>query len=351
MTVFVTGAYGHGNAGDDLLGYVVASELRAMGHDVSVCAAEINADFADRNQSRKDLWRELSRSDSVLLGGGGLFNDKWATDYYKFFASLAAMTVTRGASFAAAGVGIEPFSRSWTPTALRAVIKLSRRFGVRDPESMRLASSWAPDKVVLGVDLGWLALRRIDTTPAEPSATSPVVCVTIAGESEAALASRTELLEVTLKRLVSEIPNVQLRFVAMQTSRDRVHDDVSALTELALRVGATNQPVVVPSTLAETIEAFRGSAVTIGYRLHGSLMAYLMGAEVIAISRSRKVSSTFASAPGASVIEEVSVTADEIFTELSRSLFQSSELGARVDFARKMQCAARAHLEVVAGSL
>jgi polysaccharide pyruvyl transferase WcaK-like protein len=345
--IVLTGGYGAGNLGDDLLATVAAATLRAEGAEVLVAAGGQGLAEAELTQHRSRLSRVLGRGDTLLLGGGGLFNDHWGLDYSRYFASLAAIARARGAGAAAAGLGVEPPRTTAGRLLLGAAAQLLRPFGVRDPESLAVLRRHRAARPRLGSDLGWLAAPE----PAAPAG-DPVLAVTVAGETAAAAARRARLLEQALAVVARDRPEVEIRLVAMQRHQQLLHDDERLLAELAGRLRAQRTVRVCPSTVAEARQAFAGVTVAVGYRLHGLLLGFLSGAAVLAVSRSAKVAETFGEAPGCTVVREAEADASAIAARLLRILATPPEgHDDRAGFAASRRSEARRHLLTMAGLL
>ncbi len=303
--VLLTGAYGHGNLGDDLLSILAADELRRVGINVAIAAGSASRVPADFPQSRHVLMRELGPGTRLLLAGGGLFNDAWASDYSRYFASLAVAARVRGASAAAIGLGIESPRRRVGHACLAIAGQALAPFGVRDAASAEILTRHHARDIRVGVDLGWLSAKHL-----EPSRyTEPgLVSVTIAGETEVASRSRLDLLTAALSDLLDAGIVKRVRGVAMQRNEtQKLHDDKSLLDELARRL-AHPVEVVAPDDPWEAAAILAQAPLSLGFRLHGLLLAYVGGARVIALSRSQKVTAAFAEAPGATIFHERSAT-------------------------------------------
>jgi polysaccharide pyruvyl transferase WcaK-like protein len=346
--IIVTGGYGAGNLGDDLLATVTVATLRNAGADVLLAAGDRGLAEADLTQHRSRLSRVLSRDDLLLLGGGGLFNDEWALDYSRYFTSLALVARARGARASAAGIGVEPLRTTAGRCLLRVAAQVLRPFGVRDPQSLAVLRRHLAARPALGTDLGWLA----DDAPAAPSAGRPVVAVTVAGETQSAATRRLALLEQALRAVMTHNPDVEIRLICIQTHQDALHDDRSLMAVLADRLSRPGVAIIRPTSVAEVRQALEDVTVAVGYRLHGLLLAYLSGAHVVAISRSEKVARTFHGAPGSIVVSETAASPEGIAAGiLGPQTSVSCDHLARGEFIRARRSAASDHLLTMAGML
>jgi polysaccharide pyruvyl transferase WcaK-like protein len=310
QTILLTGAYGHGNLGDDMLGMLTAKVLRDAGLDVLVAAGKPSDVGAELSQSRRSLMKILGSKTTVLLGGGGLFNDAWGTDYSRYFASLALSARLRGGAAKAVGIGVEPPRRLVGRAALILGCQSLVPFGVRDAQSATTLERFRARRVFRGGDLGWLAAH--DVSP-RVSLAPGLVSVTVAGETAAAADARLRLLAGSLSALLRAGRVERVRGVVMQRSEHRaLHDDHTLLVRLSQMLSHPIE-IVTPENPHDAALMLAEGGVSLGFRLHGLLLAYLGGAQVVALSRSEKVSATFSDLPGAVVIDEQVATADTIF--------------------------------------
>jgi polysaccharide pyruvyl transferase WcaK-like protein len=339
--VLLTGAYGHGNLGDDLLSILIGNELREQGLAVAIAAGSASPVARELPQTPSVLIRELGPQNMLLLGGGGLFNDAWNSRYSRWFSSLAVTARLRGASAAALGLGIEPPRSSVGHLCLAVAGRALAPFGVRDVSSAAILARHLARDVRVGIDLGWLSAGPLSPNPdPEPG----LISVTIAGETAAASHSRLELLTAALSELLDAGVVERIRGVAMQrTDAKDVHDDRVLLGELARRLGHSVE-VSVPENPWEAAAALGQAPLSLGFRLHGLLLAYVGGARVIAVSRSQKVTKTFTDVPGAEVLEEPFATPTAVLA-LARK--EEPPLQLRRDHALAARAAAASHLAEV----
>lgn len=301
--ILVSGGYGHGNLGDDLLSVVVTKRLLREGLAVVLSAGDRGRLSAEYTQSRWRLLREIGPRTRILLGGGGLFNDAWGLAYSRYFGTLALMAKVRGARFSCAGVGVER-PVTWQGGQLLAIAaRYARPFGVRDGASRGHVVEYGGRHVILGTDLGWLASR--DVSHCGPAAGRVgVIGMSIAGETAVAARQRIGLLADIAVRLRLEYPHARIRLVAMQrSSTGWMHDDPTLLEEVQ-RASRVSSTLLAPRDVPEALEAWSDVDLHVGYRLHGLLISYLGGARVVALSRAPKVAEAFEGAPGVIVLDQ-----------------------------------------------
>jgi polysaccharide pyruvyl transferase WcaK-like protein len=91
--------------------------------------------------------RALRRVDRLVLAGGGLFNDHWATVIPRYLAWTVAARLA-GASVAWASVGVGPIRRPWLRWMLRRGARLVEMITVRDDGSARILGRSVRSSVV-----------------------------------------------------------------------------------------------------------------------------------------------------------------------------------------------------------
>ncbi len=165
--VALCGYYGFGNLGDELLAKAAVSLLEDCGtprerivvlsKDPETTTRELGTSSAYR-WSLRAVYEALSESESLLLGGGGLFQDSTSvrsSAYYWAVVRLAGMAHCRPWCF---GQSVGPFRGKIAPLFARDALRACERRVVRDRVSLERLRQWglgaslAPD-LVFGLDL------------------------------------------------------------------------------------------------------------------------------------------------------------------------------------------------------
>lgn len=123
MRVGVIGYYGYGNAGDERILDIIKVALTP--HDV----IGFPVDFPDH----PTIFPRLNAFDYLILGGGGLFNEKPPGAFASFDRWQCQLTAPIGVL----GLGVEKLDTEFLP-AVTALVERSEFFVVRDEESKRL---------------------------------------------------------------------------------------------------------------------------------------------------------------------------------------------------------------------
>ncbi|MGI8922498.1 MAG: polysaccharide pyruvyl transferase CsaB [Fimbriimonadales bacterium] len=162
MKIVLAGYYGCRNIGDDAL---MLGLLTGLGEtSVQVTALSGNPEFTSRMFSvravpRKDLGAirtELETADALVLGGGGLLQDKTSLLSLKYYTHLIHLAKGMGKKVALIAQGIGPIDSYFGKRAAAKAFALCDLITVRDSESLSVAQALGAKRVELTADLAWL---------------------------------------------------------------------------------------------------------------------------------------------------------------------------------------------------
>ena len=149
--VALLGYYGFGNLGDDLLLEAFLGLLREAGvpeDHVIVFSAKpeetrslCSVQSADR-WSPASLWATLRRSETLLYGGGGLFQDATSVRSAVYYASVAHLARMAGCAPWSFGQSFGPFRTKTGEALSRSAVRRMLFRGVRDGRSLEILKSW-----------------------------------------------------------------------------------------------------------------------------------------------------------------------------------------------------------------
>jgi polysaccharide pyruvyl transferase WcaK-like protein len=316
VTIYVIGAYGHGNAGDDFIGLCASRYVRrCVEEEVMLSAGALwGDDDAVITQSRLDLAMSMTAGDTLLVAGGGIFNDAWSSGYIHYFGSLIALARIRGCRVIIAGIGVEPLQKRRSAAIVSVCRAVSTRVSVRDREAARALGLRPPVRVI--PDIAWLAGVPSEVGLAMPAPSRrEVITLTLAGEQEDSLDRRLHLLRELIPLLAKEFPKLPMELLAMQRAADEVHDDLSAMKELGDRF---DLPVNAALSGVGAWHGLAGTALHVGWRLHGGILTALHGGANLLLSRSSKVEGQLRDFPGAWVVPESEARPDAIVNQARR---------------------------------
>lgn len=298
--VWLMGAYGNGNVGDDMLGDVSRRSLQSAGFKPKLFAGEFFPFYRDSDHGRRAIVSALQRRDLLLIAGGGLLNDHFGYGFLKLFASLAVVLRLKGVKFSFVGIGVEGFSTKLGAVLARVALDLASSVSVRDLPSKKNIEEIGgrADSIP---DLGWLARRHLPV--ASSHGLRDIVVLSIAVENEAMRHRR----EAIVKSAVAEVLNrtdKDVVLVAMQTSTVPALDDFGSLESIRAGLESERVTVISPASYVDLYPVLQRASVVAGFRLHAAVLGAVAGCRVVAVSRSHKVREALAKLPQCRVTDE-----------------------------------------------
>ena len=309
--IFLAGAAGHGNLGDDFIAYAVTtredfSNIVIMGGSIfSPCYSQVS-------QSRLKFLK--LPCDRIIIGGGGLLNDHWSFDYLVYFTSLALIARVRKIRVAICGVGAENFQSLTGKWLLRILVRCSHLIYLRDEQSklnvMRVTDKW--DISVSG-DLAWLYKDRL-RAKFRDSRDMQTVIVTIAGEQLDKWSERRDSMIRNLQ-ILRQNQKIRILFLPMQVSGDYLHNDLVLFQEIAQRFKPDQ--ILSANSVLEVIDHIRNADLVYGYRMHASIIAALHSVPSVIHARSSKISGSLGDIPIVRILSDTEElqNKDLIFTQ------------------------------------
>ena len=139
--MLLSGYYGFANTGDEAILLSITSELKALGHEVTVFSntpALTSSQYGVKALGRMkpfDLLLGLLGTDALLSGGGGLLQDKTSSRTLTYYLALIRLAKFLGKRVAVFNQSIGPLSQhgeARVAAALRGVTAIVRDTGSRD---------------------------------------------------------------------------------------------------------------------------------------------------------------------------------------------------------------------------
>ncbi|MBJ6363048.1 polysaccharide pyruvyl transferase family protein [Paenibacillus sp. GCM10012307] len=328
MKYLIHGFYGAGNAGDDAILHALIDQLVGIEPDaeitVSVRSKSIGAYYGSHpvrtifGFDLEELKQAVSRSDMVIIGGGGLFQDYNGFDTLSLFHTTASLrrqpgaivyystpifiAKTLGKRVVLYGLGIGPFSTLEGHRAAGWISGLADAVTVRDTGSWELLQSVGVKQTVLAAD--------------------PVVSLGINGSADI-LISKADIQEarnrkprigLNLRRWAYD-PDGSARFYKLLTqvakhtlqqhqaelfifTFNRSEQEVKLAREFASQF-PPDAVTIIPyedSTPMKLLEFMGTLDLTIAMRLHASIISMAADTPAIGLSYDPKVSQFFSEA-------------------------------------------------------
>ena len=311
----ISGWYGMGNLGDEVILQSMVSALKSRLGEVSFTGlsekpGRLKSDYrvnSIRNSTRRiDFARKvfaIARADAFILGGGGILMDYGKTDT-NVSKWLADMDIAQrlGVHNLAWGVGV---GKVWTAESKRwiaDVLPRSDRVSVRDKESAAALSALDVSRGVAVTCDPALLLPSIESARDRrakrgPTQSSPrvLVCMRhwhVAGDwtQDEAVFSRVEAALASLADYLSAIKGASLTFVPFRTEgKDDDDREVGEQVKALLKGGAP--PILVDHVprADEFLKLAVDADLVIGMRLHSLVLASAVGVPCLALSYDPKV--------------------------------------------------------------
>jgi len=286
--VFLAGAFGQGNPGDEAL---LAAFTRGIGHHDAVVAstdaAATTAEHGIAAVGRDDVTavaREIRRADAVVIAGGTIFKalhpacGRPPLSLLRRTAALAAVTRALRKPLALVGVGAAPIQGVGARGLVRAIVRAADLLILRDDESAgHLADIGAPTPFRVGADPAWILVP--DPEP-QRAADGPVVVALSHLAGDRYLAGH---LAAGLEPIADA--GIPLRLDPWQPD-----GDIELATEVATRLGGRAEIATPPADLREARDDMTAARLVIAQRFHALVAAASAGTPVLAVAHEPKLS-------------------------------------------------------------
>jgi polysaccharide pyruvyl transferase WcaK-like protein len=286
--VFLAGAFGQGNPGDEALLNAFAQGLRD--HRPMVASTDPAATVAEHGLpavGRDDLGRIIrliARSDAVVVAGGTVFKalhpscGRPPLALLRRTAALAAATRALRKPLALVGVGAAPLEGLPARRLARAIVHSADLLILRDDESAgHLAAIGAPTPFRVGADPAWTLVPD----PPRPNGIGhgPVVVALshLAGGPELA-----ERLAAGLQPIADA--GIPVRLDPWQPDGDRELADA-----VAGRLGPSAEIAPGPAELTAAREGMAGTRLVLAQRFHSLVAAASAGVPALAVAHEPKL--------------------------------------------------------------
>lgn len=319
--VLIAGYYGHGNTGDEAILTSLLDDLRSLdanldftvlSHSPGTTEALHSVD-AVHDADLAGVVDAAQRSDLVLLGGGGLFQDYWETRREDlltenqagmlFYFSVPVLAALLHKPCMIYGVGVGPLTTPWGRDQMRLAFRLAQGATVRDSESLDLIRDIDPDaaKQVLVTADPAVNLERADAEEVdafltrhdvEPG-TSIVGCCLRFWDFGVDSAGWEREVAQALDHLVAE-SNSTVVFLPFQKKKGATYEDDLAVSQRVRQLMTRGEKtrwlpnVTSPALVAGVLARCR---LVLAMRFHAVLFSLVAGTPVVAMAYDPKVTS------------------------------------------------------------
>jgi polysaccharide pyruvyl transferase CsaB len=286
--VFLAGAFGQGNPGDEALLAAFAEGLRD--HRPVVASTDPSATVAEHGLpavSRDDIARVLrmiARADAVVVAGGTVFKTLHGASgrpplaLLRRTAALAAMTRALRKPLALVGVGAAPLEGAPARRLARAIVHAADLLILRDDESAgHLAAIGAPTPFRVGADPAWILLP--DPDDADPRGTGPIVVAL------SHLAGGGDLAE----RLAAGLEPVVDAGIPVRLDPWQPDGDAGLAYAVATRLDGRAMVAPAPADIAVARDGMAGARLVLAQRFHSLVTAASAGVPALAVAHEPKL--------------------------------------------------------------
>jgi polysaccharide pyruvyl transferase WcaK-like protein len=315
MTVFLAGAFGQGNPGDEAL---LSAFSRALGHldpVASTCDPEgTEASHGVTAVERDDLprvGREIARADAVVVAGGTIFktlhpsSGRSPLSLLRRTAALATLTRALRKPLALVGVGAAPMHGRAARRLTRSIVRSADLLILRDEESAaHLAEAGAPTPIRVGADAAWTLVPApaVEETPA--AADGPAVLMRTAagghapvsfngdGEESGVVVALSHLAggPDLAERLAAGLAPVVAADVPVRLDPWQPDGDAELAAEVATRLHHPRVTVAPPpADLDEARDGMEGARLVLAQRFHALVAAAGAGVPALAVAHEPKL--------------------------------------------------------------
>jgi polysaccharide pyruvyl transferase CsaB len=300
-TILLYGMYGAINVGDELVCRAVAEGIRTILPGSRICIRSISpvrslqfnplpgTEVAEGGGFHYTFWlhpfRQLSvykKADAVVIGGGGLFQDQYGWRLAAGALLSALMGLIYKKPVYVLGVGAGPVGRAWLRRLIGRTLSQADVLCVRDEESRQeLEDCGVPaGRITVTADVvPAMEIGKKQPADRDPdSRTAALILREWEGLNPAAAAA-------LLDRLAAEGYTIQLH--GFEPARDRqFYQNIVSRCDQRMEKSIR---WVIPQTLQETLDALQSADVAISMRLHGCVLAVMLGIPLLPVVYERKV--------------------------------------------------------------
>ena len=309
LKVLVAGYYGAGNLGDELLLGLLIDWLRAAQHDVVVITLDeahtktLHGCVAIERNNLPELIRQLSEAGTLILGGGGLFQDHhrfsiadlhvYPAPGISYYAQLCLLARQIGVPYMLFAMGVGPLRTDDAREITREMFQHAVHASVRDPISATLLRQiGVTADVKVGADPGWLMPKpaHIELWQRFPSLSGQRIAVVVPREWPFAEGWRESLAQGLIRIADAGWAILWLPFQATEHG-----NDLSIVEDLSRRLNPqTPQVVAHCASPAEAAQIIAAADALIAMRLHALILGLKNKVPTLAVEYDDKLAAVAA---------------------------------------------------------
>ncbi len=313
--ILISGYFGFGNCGDEIILNVERERFESLGYDVKYITAD-NTRKSAVSRNFFDTFRAISKSDVIISGGGGLLQDKTSLKslFYYLFILYAGFVLRKKTVCFAQGIG--PLDTLFGRFLTGRVISRVNLITVRDRYSKNVLIKCGIKKPVnICSDVAFLFYGKEEIR-------LPCRKFVIFSPGYSLRMPSIETL-ADIAKIIKEESELPVIIVPLYPERDG-----KVAYEISQRTGF---PVVIPDKIGQYLYMFERSEFVVGMRYHSVVLSALARKAFVSMSYDPKVSA-ISEEFGLNFIENYAKMTKERFSEIFSLNFKN-----RRNIERKME--------------
>jgi polysaccharide pyruvyl transferase CsaB len=275
MKILVSGYFGFGNIGDEIIKVVIENYFKNYNVDTLFLTKNPKKSNEIQRDNFNLIYNTMRKVDVVLSGGGGLLQDKTSSRSLYYYLSIIQMAKTLHKKAAVFAQGIGPINKPYNRVLTRSILNKTDLITVRDNESKFLLDEIGVKReVFVTSDLAFL--YEPTEVKIDPFFNFPYNILQLKGHENVN---------------VEEVADIA-RFMHYKTQRETIL--VPFFKEIDGEIcrvisEKTKFPVFVPKDIDEVFALFKGAEAVASMRYHALLFSVMLEKPVFPIVYDKKV--------------------------------------------------------------
>ncbi len=273
MRILLSGYFGFGNTGDEMIHAVLKERLLREGFKISsLVKTPVNNEEIYRTHL-KEIYSAIKSSDVVISGGGGLIQDKTSSKSFLYYLSILWLAKKLGKKSIVLAQGIGPVEKTLNKRLLKHVMNIIDLVIVRDNHSKEvLLECGVTREISVTADLAFLYPSEEYAKPKEE-----YVLISFGKhKTNPSIELHAKIIEYIKNKI-----NLPVLLLPLFPSIDTdIMKKISELTEVKL---------AITSSMDKTISAFNNSVFVIGTRYHSLVISTMKQIPSLGLSYDPKV--------------------------------------------------------------
>lgn len=275
MRILLSGYFGFGNTGDEMIHSVLKQRLKEKGLEtISLVKNPVNNGEINR-ANIKDIYNAIKLSDVVISGGGGLLQDKTSSKSFFYYLSIVWLSKKMRKKTIVLAQGVGPLEKNFNKRTMGKIINMADIVTVRDLNSKELlVESGVKKQIDITADLAFLY-------PIKSTEEKREEYILISFGNHTTNPPFQKLIEIV--NFVKEKTNKKVVLLPLFPSKDKeIVESVANSTEINI----VNAP-----SIDKIVSIFNNSMFAIGTRYHSLVLSTMAQVPFIGLSYDPKVDS------------------------------------------------------------